>query len=459
MIDWASDYLRNVGDLPVLPDLDPGSISQQLPGRPPEEGEGMDRIWEDFERLILPGVTHWNHPKFFAYFVTSASGPGILGDLLGAVLNVNAMLWRTCPASTELESTTLDWLREMLGLPPSFWGMICEGASLSTVQALAAARDDLRPLKTRERGLAGRAEIPRLRLYTSELGHSSIDKAALLLGLGEDSVRRIEVDREFRLVPEQLQRAIEEDRANGWLPFCVVANVGTTSVASVDPVEAIADICDQEDLWLHVDAAYGGSAAIVPELGWVLQGADRADSLVVNPHKWLFVPLELSVLYVRDKRTLARSFSLVPDYLTSDVSGVENYMEYGVTLGRRFRALKLWFVIRYFGRSGLAHLIEKHVRLARVFAGWVEQDPDFELVAPVHLSTVCFGLREDRSDESNLNLLESLNRSGKVFLSHTRINGRLILRLAVGGMRTDLDDVRFAWDLIKEKKAELRSRT
>lgn len=467
IIDWIADYLSHPERYPVLAPVEPGQIRRQLPEQPPEEPESMEAILNDVERIIVPGLTHWNHPAFMAYFAITASGPGILGELLCAAFNVNAMLWKTSPAATELEEVVLDWLRQMIGLPPDFRGIIYDTASISSLHAIAAAREVVPGLKAREEGLAGRSDVPRLRLYISEQAHSSVEKGAITLGIGQAGVRQIPVDAEFRLDTAALARAIEEDRAAGWRPFCVVATVGTTSTTSIDPVPAIADICRQHQLWLHVDAAYAGSAAVIPEMRRVLDGCQRADSIVVNPHKWLFTPVDLSAFYCRRFDVLRRAFSLVPEYLrTSEDEAVRNYMDYGVQLGRRFRALKLWMVIRSFGHRGLAARLRQHIELAQEFASWVDADPDFERLAPVPFSTVCFRVRprdlieqgdeaETYLDKLNEAVLDAVNRSGEAYLSHTRLNGKLTLRIAIGNLRTTKRHVARAWELVKENAAGL----
>jgi aromatic-L-amino-acid decarboxylase len=421
----------------------------------------MESILADVERVLVPGLTHWNHPAFMAYFGITASCPGILGELLCAAFNVNGMLWKTSPAATELEQATLDWLRQMIGLPTGFEGIIYDTASISSLHAVAAAREAFPELGVRREGMAGRPELPRLRVYASEQAHSSIEKAALTLGLGQAGVRKIPVDADFRMSPSALAEALREDLEAGWRPFCVVATVGTTSTTSVDPVPAVAEICEQHGLWLHVDAAYGGSAAILPEMRWVLQGCERADSLVVNPHKWLFTPIDCSAFFCRRMEVLRRAFSLVPEYLKTEQDAVvRNYMDYGVQLGRRFRALKLWMVIRFFGLSGLQARLREHIRLAQSFAAWVDGDPEFERMAPAPFSTVCFRALpvggEEEADRLNEALLEAVNRTGEVFLSHTRLRGRLALRLAVGNIRTDEPHVQLAWTLLKRELRRLR---
>jgi aromatic-L-amino-acid/L-tryptophan decarboxylase len=453
--DWIADYLANPGRYPVLAQVKPGAVRDALPSHAPEQPEDFARVFADFERIVMPAITHWNHPGFFAYFAISGSAPGVLAEFLSAALNVQAMLWRTSPAATELEEVTLGWLRQLMGLPTGFEGVIYDTASISSLHALATTREAAVP-SARASGLAGRPELPRLRVYCSDQAHSSIDKAVILLGLGHESLRRIEADAEFRMIPSALDAAIAEDRANGWLPMAVVATVGTTSTTSVDPVENILTICQRERIWLHVDAAYAGVAAIVPEYSWILQGTAGADSLVVNPHKWLFTPFDLSVLYCRRMDVVRTAFSLTPEYLkTGEAGSVQNLMDTGIQLGRRFRALKLWMVLRHFGAAGLRDRLSEHMRLARLFASWVDDSDDFERVAPVPFSVVCFVASGD--DAFNERLLDAVNASGEIFISHTRLNGRYTLRLAIGNLHTTEAHVRRAWELLRERAHELRT--
>ena len=452
--DWIADYLEHPDRYPVLPRVKPGDIRAALPASAPERGESLDAILGDFERVIVPGLTHWNHPGFFAYFAISTSASGILGEFLSAALNQQAMLWRTSPAATELEEVALAWLRKLIGLPDAFEGVIYDTASISTLHALAAAREAAIP-DVRQRGLAPRDDVKGYRVYCGEHAHSSVDKAVILLGLGHEALRRIPADAEFRMRADLLASAIEADRRAGLLPVAVVATVGSTSATSIDPVPTIADVCARDRIWLHVDAAYAGVAAMVPGYERILAGADRADSLVTNPHKWLFTPFDLSVLYCRRMDVVRQAFSLTPEYLkTSEGSaGVKNLMDTGIQLGRRFRALKLWMVLRHFGAEGLrAHLAE-HMRLARVFAGWVDASDRFERVAPVPFSVVCFRLRggDDADDEvRHARVLEEVNGSGDVFLSHTKLDGRYVLRLAIGNINTTEQHVARAWELLNQ---------
>ena len=461
-LEWIAEYLDHPERVSVLSRAVPGEIHEMLPASPPEHPEPLGDILSDFEARIVPGITHWNHPGFFGYFATSSSVPGIIGELLVSALDVKAMLWRTSPAATELEQVTTDWLRQMLGLPGGWFGFLNDTASISSLLALAAAREAKPELEIRARGMAGRTDLPRLRIYTSGQAHSSIDKAALALGIGLDNVVHIDVDAEFRMRPESLAEAIADDRKHGFLPLACVATVGTTSTTSIDPVPAIAEICRRDALWLHVDGAYGGVAAIVPEMRGVLAGVDHADSLVVNPHKWLFTPFDCSAFFTRKPDVLERAFSLVHEYLvTPERDAVVDLMNYGVQLGRRFRALKLWMVIRGFGTTGLAARIRGHCALAREFASWVHQAPDWEVVAPVPFSLVCFryapsGVHEEVLNTLNERLLAAVNASGEVFLSHTKLDGRYVLRLAVGNIRTEEKHVKRAWEILELAARDLR---
>ena len=456
VLRWMGDYLEHPDRYPVVPRVAPGEIAASLPEEPPAVGEPLDVVLDDFERLIVPGVTHWNHPGFFAYFAITASAPGILAEMLMSTLNINAMLWKTSPCATELELRTLDWLRQLLGLGDGWFGLINDTASITTLLALAAAREAKPELEIRERGMAGRTDLPRLRVYTSAHAHSSVDKAAITLGLGHENVVHIETDADYRMNVDALDAAVRADKASGYLPLATVATVGTTSTTSIDPVPAIAALCAREQMWLHVDGSYGGVAAVVPEMRHVLAGVEMADSLVVNPHKWLFTPIDLSAMFTRRPDVLKRAFSLVPEYLVTREQGeVVNLMDYGVQLGRRFRALKLWMVIRAFGADGLAARLRQQMEMAREFAGWIDAEPEWERVAPVPFSLVCFryapsGVTEADRDVLNAAILERVNASGTAYLSHTKLHGRFVLRLAIGNLRTEPRHVENAWRLLRE---------
>ncbi len=468
-VDWMADYLARVETLPVLSRVRPGEFRSSLPPRAPEVGESPGDLLRDFEEKVVPALTHWNHPAFLAYFSVTGSGPGILGEMLAATVNVNAMVWRTSPAGTELEAHVLDWLRDLLGLPAGLFGVIQDTASVSSLVALAAARHRAWP-SAREEGLSG---LPRGRIYTSEQAHSSIEKAAIALGFGHKGVRNVETDDAFRMDPERLRAAIREDLEAGVHPLAVVATVGTTSTTSVDPVAEVVEIAREFDLWLHVDAAYGGAAAVLPEMRPHFQGWEEADSIVVNPHKWLFTPVDCSVLYTRHREELRQAFSLTPEYLrTPEMDEAHHLMDYGVALGRRFRAIKLWFVLRYFGAEGIRERIREHIRLARGFAEQVDAEAGWERLAPVPFSTVVFrfiprseesqeadqgadqGADDSEADRVNQAILDRVNASGEAFLSHTRLGGKLALRVAIGHLNTEARHLDRTWDLLREAALE-----
>jgi aromatic-L-amino-acid decarboxylase len=442
VVDWLADYQLHPERFPVLSRVKPGEITDALPASGPRQGEAMEGILRDFEQTIVPGLTHWNHPGFMAYFANTASGPGVLGEMLAAGLNANGILWKTSPALTELEQVTLSWLRQWMGLPETFFGIIHDTASIGVMHAIAAARVYACP--------TGRmtGEWPRLTIYCSEQAHSSVEKGAIALGIGQRNVRKIAVDDKFQMIAPALAASIEKDLASGHKPFCVVATVGTTSTTSIDPVPEIADISERHNMWLHVDCAYAGSAAVSPKYRHFLTGAERAQSLIVNPHKWLFTPVDLSVLYTSRPDILRQTFSLIPEYLRSrqDPRAL-NYMEYGVPLGRRFRALKLWFIMRYYGRDAIAHMIEEHIRWAQELAVAIAADPDFEICAPARMSVVCF--RKKAADKENEAIVERVNATGEIYLSHTMLHDRYVIRIAIGNMGTTRDHVFRAWELVR----------
>jgi aromatic-L-amino-acid decarboxylase len=445
-VDWVANYLEHSRDFPVLSTAKPGEIREHLPSAAPLAGESMEQVLQDLDRIIVPGLTHWNHPSFFAYFPITGSEPGILGEMVTAALNVNGMLWKTSPSANELEDLVMDWLRDMLGLPRDFKGMIFDTASMSTFHALAAARECIPECNVRDEGIAG-SGIPRLRVYASEQAHSSVEKSAMALGLGRQGLVKIPADQEFRMDVDALEIAIEKDLRRGYRPIAVVGTVGTTSTTSIDPIARIADVCRKHALWLHVDAAYGGCAAIVPEYRSILDGCEMADSFVTNPHKWLLTPMDLSAFYCRRFDMLKRAFSLTPEYLrTTDKESTTNPMDYTLQLGRRFRSLKLWFVLRHYGVAGLQTIIREHVRLAKLFASLVESDARFELLAPVPFSTVCFRLRA--GDAETQRLIDRVNASGRIFISHTNLNERLTARFSIGNARSREEHVREAWQII-----------
>ncbi len=466
VVEWIAAYFARLADYPVLAQVAPGAIRQALPPPPPSRPEAMESILADVERVLMVGITHWNAPGFMAYFGLTGSGPAILAEMMAAALNVNAMLWRTSPAATELEQVTLDWLRQMLGLPQEFFGLLHDSSSGGSIlAALAAAREAIPDLHIRQQGLAGRPDLPRLRFYASQEAHSSVEKAAILLGLGQEGLRKIGVDGAFRMDVGELERAIAEDLAAGLLPFAVVATAGTTSTTSVDPLPQIANLCERYGLWLHVDAAYGGCAAVVPQIRPLLSGWERADSLSINPYKWLFTTLGGSVLFTRKPNMFKSAFSLVPDYLAAgNQEGVVNLMDYSPALTHRFLALKLWMVLRYFGQQGLAARIHEHIRLAHLLAGWVDESADFERLAPTPFSTVCLRAHPAGMDDENIlnslneAILNRINAAGRFFLSSSRLHGKYTIRVAIGSLRTTEDEVRHLWHELQQALAAQRDR-
>ncbi len=460
LVDWMADYLAHVDARRVVPDVEPGAIRRALPDAPPEHAEPFERVVADFERLILPGMSHWNHPGWFAYFSANNSPPSILAEMLTATLGAQCMSWQTSPAATELEQVTMEWLSRMLDLPAGFTGVIQDTASTATLVALLSARERASGFAGEHLGVEpGRA----LRVYASAEAHSSVVKGVKLAGYGAEALRAIPVDGEYALRPEALADAMARDVAAGLTPACVVATVGTTSSTAIDPLPAIAEICRRHGVWLHVDAAWAGSAAIIPELRWILDGVEHADSLVLNPHKWMLVNFDLSAYFVRDVDTLLRTFTITPEFLrTSHDSDVANFRDWGIQLGRRFRALKLWFVIRSYGVDGLRAVMRRHVALAREFADWVSASTDFELLAPARLGLVCFRYRpagtpadDPGLDELNRALLAQVNASGRVFLTHTLLGGQYAIRLAVGQRCTEREHVEEAWRLVRAAAHDL----
>lgn len=469
VVDLMADYLAGIEERAVLPPIEPGTIAPRFAATPPEKPEPLGAILDDYRALVEPYATHWQHPGFMAYFATTASSPGVLGEMLTAVLGQNAMLWRTSPIGTELETVVVGWLRQALGLPDAFDGFLTDTASTSSLISLAGARQAA-GVEASQLGLPGRPDVPALRIYASTEAHSSIDKAAMTLGLGRASVVRIEADDGYRMRVDELERSIASDRAAGLRPIAVVATIGTTSSTSVDPVGEIAEIAQRERLWLHVDAAYAGVVAMLPERRSEFAGWERADSIVVNPHKWLFTPLDASLLLTRRMPVLRDAFSLVPEYLrTLDrEQPVRDVNEYTPQLGRRMRALKLWLQLRWFGIEGLRRRIERHMELAREFASWLEADPDWEVLAAVPFSTVCFRWRpawldgredepavRERLDSANQRLMDAVNRSGEAFLSHTRLRDRYTIRIAIGNLRTEERHVARVWELLQSAAAAL----
>jgi len=433
LVDWIADYLENIDDYDVLSSVKPGDIEKQFPAGPSSNGRSYDELIADFTSKIVPGITHWNHPAFFAYFSITGSQAGILAELLTAAINANGMLWKTSPALTELETVVLRWLRDCLGLPKNLFGIINDTASINSFLALAAAREAL-GLNIRGEGMTGR-NLPPLRVYCSEHAHSSIEKGALALGFGANGVVKIPSDDAYRMRVDALEEAIARDRKAGALPCAISATAGTTSTASVDPVRRIGEIAQREKVWLHVDAAYAGSATIEPSFRWLWDGVEYADSIVVNPHKWLFTPIDCSVLYTRQPDVLRETFSLVPEYLKTTDTAEVNYMDYGLQLGRRFRALKLWMVMEHYGVDRIRAVIRDQVGFAQRLAAELQKRDDVELLAPQSFSVVVF--RKKGSDEENAALLDKINASGKLFVSHTKLKGKYGIRVAIGNGATE----------------------
>ena len=454
-VDWIADYFENMEEYPVRSAVGPGDIRKQLPPGPPAAAEPMDRIFRDFQDVILPGITHWQHPGWFAYFPANNSPASVLGEMLTAGLGAQCMVWQTSPAAAELEEVVMDWLRQMIGLPAGFSGVIQDTASTATLCALISAREQATGLAANESG-----PVPGLTVYASEEAHSSVEKGVKIAGFGRANLRLIPTDGRFAMLPDGLEDAVVRDEKAGRRPVCVVATVGTTSSGAVDPLRAVGAVCRRHGLWLHVDAAYAGTAALVPEKSWILDGADLADSLVFNPHKWMLTNFDCSAYFVRDPAALVRAFEIHPEYLKDGTGAeVKNYRDWGIQLGRRFRALKLWFVIRSYGIDGLQAMVREHLRLAGLFKGWLEADRRFEVLAPVDLGLVCFRLRDGRGeaglDALNRELLAAVNRTGRVFLTHTTLRGKFTLRLVVGQRTTAERHVRGAFEILSAAAGEL----
>ena len=455
-VDWVADYMTSGAEkFPVMSRAKPGEIRDRIPQEPPLRGEPMERIFADFREIILPGITHWQHPGWFAYFPANNSPASVLAEILTAGMGVQGMIWQTSPAAAELEEAVMGWLGRMLGLPREMAGVIQDTASTATLCALLSAREKLTDFESNETGL----KRP-LRVYASDQTHSSIEKGVKIAGFGRENLRLVPTDAAFAMIPERLEEAVLEDRQQGFLPACAVATVGTTSSTAIDPLRPIGEICRRHGLWLHVDAAYAGTAAILPEKRWMLEGLERADSFVFNPHKWMFTNFDCSAYFVREPADLVRTFEIHPEYLkTGRDSQVKNYRDWGIQLGRRFRALKLWFVLRSYGVEGLQSLIREHLRLAQLFKGWVEEDHRFELLAPVPLSLVCFRFNDGRSEEAlgafNKKLMDGINATGKIYLTHTALRGKFSLRLVVGQRSTEERHVRAAWELVAKTAEDI----
>lgn len=452
LVDYIADYLGEIENFPVKSQVPPGSVFRKIPDQPPDSSESIDAIMDDFNNIILPGITHWQHPNFHAYFTGNSSYPSVLAEMLTAAVGAQCMLWETSPAATELEEKMMGWLKSMLGLPAAWSGVIQDTASTATLVAVISAREWKTQWKINQTGFDGNE---RFTVYCSEQAHSSVDKAIRISGIGKDALKKIEVDREFALKPGALQAKIQQDVAAGFTPLLTIATLGTTGTTAVDPLHEIAEICQQYQMWLHVDAAWAGSALILPQLRWMINGLEMADSFVFNPHKWMFTNFDCSAYFVKDPDILTRTFAMVPEYLKTKTSGVNNYSDWGVQLGRRFRALKLWFVIRNFGIEGLKSKIEAHILWAKQLAEKIDLHADFQLLQPAPLSCVCFRYMPANKNQQQLNrinqeLLRTINESGKIYLSHTKLNGKLVIRLVVGQTYQTESSIDYAWQVIQD---------
>lgn len=451
-VDWMADYMENIEQYPVKPPTKPGEILAQLPEHAPTNPENMDDIFKDFQDIIMPGMTHWQHPGFMAYFPGNASPPSILAEMLTSAVAAQCMSWQTSPAATELEERVMDWLRDMIGLPSSFHGVIQDTASTAMLVAFLTARERLNDYKTNHSGLNNAGLHC---CYASAEVHSSTDKGIRMAGLGSDNLRKIPLDENFSMIPEQLEKAIVADIAAGHKPTCVIATLGSTSLSSIDPLQAIGEICKKYDIWLHVDAAWAGSALVLPEYQWMIKGIENADSFVFNPHKWLLTQFDCSAFFIKDKSALIQTFEILPEYLkTREGNQVNNYRDWGPQLGRRFRALKLWFVMRSYGITGLQDHIRRHIDMTHVLANQVAQEPDFELLAPNPLALFCFryhpkDVPEGQLDALNERIFEAINDTGEIYLTQTRINGKYAIRLVSGAPMTQKKHLDKAWQIIK----------
>ena len=460
LVDWMADYMDNVSTYPVKPSIKPGTIKSQLPKHAPAQGDSFDSIFSDFDKTILPGMTHWQHAQFFAYFPSGTSGPSVLAEMLASSMGAQCMIWLTSPAAEELEERMMEWLRDMLGLPSHFIGVIQDSSSSSTLVSLLTAREHFSKCKINKQGFDGKE---RFRIYTSAQAHSSVDKGVKIAGFGIDNLVKIEVDENFALKSEALENQIKQDLEKGYVPLCVVSTIGTTSSTAVDPIKAIGKICNRYNLWHHIDASYAGAALLLPEMRWMSEGVELADSFVFNPHKWMLTNFDCSAYFVKDKKALTDTFSIMPEYLkTPQDHLVNNYRDWSIPLGRRFRALKLWFVIRSYGVEGLKEIIKDHIRIGQWLKDEVLNDPNYELLAPVPLNLICFRFKPDGIiDESGLNeinaqLLEMLNDSGEILLTQTNLNGKYAIRFVSGNSNTSLDGVKTGWNKIREYSKKIK---
>lgn len=458
LVDWMADYMEDKGRYDVKPKVQPGDIKKQLPLSAPPEREEFSSLFKDFNSIIMPGMTHWQHPQFFAYFPTGASGPSVLAEMLSSTLGAQCMIWLTSPAAEELEERMMEWLRDMMGLSPSYTGVIQDSSSSATLVAILTAREVKSDFQINQKGFDG----TRYRVYTSSQAHSSVDKDVKIAGIGIDNLVKVGVDENFSMKADELKKAIEADIQKGFKPLCVVSTIGSTSSTAIDPIEDISKLCREFGVWHHIDASYAGTALLLPEMRWMSKGANDADSFVVNPHKWMFTNFDCSAYFVKDKKSLINTFSILPEYLkTPEDHLVNNYRDWGVPLGRRFRALKLWFVIRSFGVNGLREKLRNHIQFGQWLKKTIEEDQHFELLAPVPLNLVCFRYKpegitdEKKLEEVNSKLVQVLNASGKILLTQTRLNDKYAIRFVGGSENTTLDDVSKGWALVKETAAKI----
>jgi aromatic-L-amino-acid decarboxylase len=454
LADWMADYLENVRGYPVKSQVSPGEIMEHLPDDAPVEGESFEAIFEDFQKIVMPGMTHWQHPSFMAYFPANSSPPSLLAEMLMSTLGAQCMSWQTSPAATELEERVMTWLGRMIGLPEDFAGVIQDTASTATLCSLLTAREKRSDFEVNRNGLQ---QSPRYAVYCSSETHSSIEKAVKIAGLGKNNLRRIPVDQNYALRPGALERAIREDIANDIVPLCVVATIGTTGSNAIDPLKLIGEICDNHKIWLHIDAAYAGTALLLPEMRWMIEGIEHADTFVFNPHKWMLTNFDCSAYFVKDPEALVKTFEILPEYLkTAEGTQVNNYRDWGIQLGRRFRALKLWFVIRSYGVGGLQEIVRNHLSLAKEVKQWVEDSGDFELMAPMPLNLICFRYHPKGEDDPeklnalNERILETVNKTGKLYLTHTRLNGDYVIRLVIAQTQVTREDVGRAWEIVRQ---------
>ncbi|RKY85596.1 aspartate aminotransferase family protein [candidate division KSB1 bacterium] len=462
LVEWMVEYLKNIETYPVKSPVKPKEIIEQLPDAPPEDGESFDIIFSDFCKIILPGITHWQHPSFFAYFPANNSFPSILGEMAMATIGAQCMIWETSPSAAELEERVMQWTARMIGLPDCFTGVIQDTASTSTLVSILTAREKFSGYEINSKGFTRNKKFT---VYCSKETHSSIEKAVKIAGIGRENLRKIDVDEKFSLIPEFLEDSIRKDIQNGYIPLCTIATIGTTGSTAIDPLKPIGEVCKRYNLWLHVDAALAGTALVLPEKRWMIEGIENVDTFVFNPHKWMFTNFDCSAYFVKDKEALIKTFEIHPEYLkTQEDKKVNNYRDWGIQLGRRFRALKLWFVIRNFGVNGIREKIRSHIQMAKELASMIENSPDFELIAPVPLNTVCFRWKPeninnlDYLNRLNEQLLENLNKSGKLYLTHTKLNGIYTIRFVVGQTNVQKKHVEQAWEFIVDVSKDMRKK-